>query len=330
VNREHRTTALAICDFVQTWPGGQDGHVLAALEHYERTERKINPFDLEALSKLGMATGELYVTTMVKALSKAPGNTVSSNFVATVFGASDIGGSQPNGHNRQNAIGAIKLMQAFSNFLDAYSKRGATEFAKLTSDLEAKLATHVHNMKSDTRAVSSYLEAVSLRIYYEAKKVDQHLPEWSAIKELVDVRAKKPRLGGGLRETSSAGVTVSQMKERGFDVGTHIARINDEDEHVFGGVKLAGKMVEIRLRGTVSGKEKAQAIDKDVFAVIWAARKGVAEEIANHARLGYVSYANRAYLLRSTSNDTLGHMSVYRNDCQDTRARVLRILTRWI
>jgi hypothetical protein len=43
--------------------------------------------------------------------------------------------------------------------------------------------------------------------------------------------------------TSSAGVTVSQMKERGFDVGTHIARINDEDEHVFGGVKLAGNMV---------------------------------------------------------------------------------------
>jgi hypothetical protein len=60
------------------------------------------------------------------------------------------------------------------------------------------------------------------------------------------VRAKKPRLGGALRETNSAGVTASQLKERGFDVGTHIVRIQDKDAEVFEVVNFAGKTVEIR------------------------------------------------------------------------------------
>jgi hypothetical protein len=216
------------------------------LEHYERTlavKRKINPFDLQILSRLDMATGELYVTAMVKALLNAPGNMVSSDGVASVFGVSDIGSLQPNGRNRQNAIEAIKLMQAFSTFLAAYSKCSATELTKLTSDFEVKLVMHVHSKKSDSRLAYTSLEAVALHMYDEAKKVDQHLPDWSVIQPLADVRAKKPRVG--LRETSAAGVTVSQLKELGFDVGTHIVRIQG-DSKVFEVVGFAGKAVEIR------------------------------------------------------------------------------------
>jgi hypothetical protein len=246
MNPEYHATALAMCDFVQTWSGGRDGHVLASLELYERTlsvKRKINPFDLQNLSRLDMATGELYVTAMVKALLNAPGNMVSSDGVASVFGVSDIASLQPKGRNRQNAIEAIKLMQAFSTFLAAYSKCSATELTKLTSDFEVKLVMHVHSKKSDSRLAYTSLEAVALHMYDEAKKVDEHLPDWSVIQALADVRAKKPRVG--LRETSAAGVTVSQLKELGFDVGTHIVRIQG-DSKVFEVVGFAGKAVEIR------------------------------------------------------------------------------------
>jgi hypothetical protein len=228
---QYRIVADQLCFFVKQWGGGVNGHILKDLEAYERTlkvKRKIAASDLKSLAKIELPDAPRYVPAMVKAMLNAPSNYVSDG-TANLFTAADKNSLMHNGKNRAFAVEAHSIMNSTTAFLDAYASFGTVSKLKIVSDIEIRLAMHVHSKTSDTRTKFQSMLHVAEHVYNSMKVEDPNIPAWALLASMrTDARgdAKTPA-SSCMREVKASGaITPEDLCHLGFKIGSLVVAVD--------------------------------------------------------------------------------------------------------
>lgn len=168
---------------------------------------------------------------IVKAMLTSP--TCDANGYSTLLTPSDVSSLRSSGSNRVAATEAHTWMIAAEQFLAAYGTRiDPVAKSKHINSLEVRMAMHVQDKRSETRASFSSLAEIARQFYVDCKQYDKLLPVWTKPPALEAVpKASDPKRKGGLREISGSMVHDSLLSEKGFTKDQVIYNVASNDKY---------------------------------------------------------------------------------------------------
>ena len=131
--------------FVSAWAGEQ-GETLLQLELYERSldmKRTISSEDIEAMSRIKMMEGPIFIPSMVKAMMASPPENATSGGESTLFSAADFAAVGPTGKFRAKALKAANIMVSVREFAQEFCHCHKPMVVKYISTLDVRLVMHM-------------------------------------------------------------------------------------------------------------------------------------------------------------------------------------------
>ena len=120
-------------------------------------------------------------------------------------------------------------MNSTTAFLDAYASFGTVSKLKIVSDIEIRLAMHVHSKTSDTRTKFQSMLHVAEHVYNSMTVEDPNIPAWALLASMrTDARgdAKTPA-SSCMREVKASGaITPEDLCHRGFKIGSLVVAVD--------------------------------------------------------------------------------------------------------